>query len=605
VFRVLAVLTFGVAMGASAQLAITQPTEKLLVLPLAVTAAADSAASIATMDVARERLGQLVRYKALIIPKAKICEALLQSGFTCDGLMTEVQAGQLARALSINSYTTGELTRAGGQLVARVRVVSGASGFASSFSLSGATPQTLGEAIAQRLANVVRAAEYARNCNDQRSRNALDRALAEAKKAFAVEPDLAAANLCMATVYEVQRAPVDSVIAAARRALHGDTTNTTAWSTIASKLLVKGDTAGAIVTFRSLLSFNPSDKSLRLAIAQQMLQHKSYVDADSLLRDGLKLSPGDQQLSDLRKRTCLDGAANASDTMVVRDMSSCLLVILRTEADADSTKLADTNNLRLAIGTAQKISDAPNYLWWARAAVRHFPTNAPFLKQVGGAFQVAGQTDSAVFYYQKALALNPGDTPTSVLIAKTIVDAAVWDTAAAGPCQRRNDTLCLRQLRTPFVAKVDPARSYLATGYAAADSGLRLASAVVGLSGGSKLAQAGAYDAAYPWLDELLTQLAPRSPADTLGPRHAIRRQGSFWFGLASALSLGGPYQIMVKDKSCDMAKTINDRIQRSVQAMDLGGSIAPSVAIQMRNILMQYGNQMPKVKQAFHCRNF
>jgi len=185
------------------------------------------------------------------------------------------------------------------------------------------------------------------------------------------------------------------------------------------------------------------------------------------------------------------------------------------------------------------------------------------------------------------------------------VDAAVWDTAVVGPCQRHNDTTCLKKLRAPFVAKVDPARQYLAAGYAAPDSGLRLAAYVVGLSGGSKLAQAGVYDVAYGWLDQLLMQLAPRSPADTTGPRHAIRRQASFWFGLSSALSLGAPYGIMVKTKSCDDAKAVNDRIQRSVQAMDLGGSIAPSVAIQMRSILSQYANQMPKVKQAFKCRNF
>jgi len=594
VLRVLAVLMFGVVAGAQAQLAITQPTEKLLLLPLSVTAPADSAASIATMDIARARLVQLARYKALVIPKAKICEALQQSGFPCDGLMTDVQAGQLARALSINSYTTGELRRTGGQIVAKVRLISGASGFAASFTLSGASPEVLGEALGQRLFSIIRAAELARSCNEQRSRNALVRAVAEARKAFAIEPDLASANLCVATVYEVQRAPVDSMIAAARRALRGDSSNTTAWSTIASKLLVKGDTVGAIEAFRSMLSFNPSDKNLRLALAQQMLQHKSFAQADTLLVEGLKLAPGDQQLSDLRKRACIEGGLYA-----------CTLEILKAEVAADTAKLADTAMLKLALGNAQFASDTAAMLWWGRAAVTHFPASASFLKQLGGAFQLAGRTDSAVFYYQKALTQNPGDVQTGMLIAKTIVDAAVWDTAAAGPCQRHNDTTCLHKLRAPFVAKVDPARQYLAAGYAAPDSGLRLAAYVVGLSGGSKLAQAGVYDVAYGWLDQLLMQLAPRSPADTTGPRHAIRRQASFWFGLSSALSLGAPYGIMVKTKSCDDAKAVNDRIQRSVQAMDLGGSIAPSVAIQMRSILSQYANQMPKVKQAFKCRNF
>jgi tetratricopeptide (TPR) repeat protein len=227
------------------------------------------------------------------------------------------------------------------------------------------------------------------------------------------------------------------------------------------------------------------------------------------------------------------------------------------------------------------------------------------VKQLGGAHALAGNVDSALFYYRKAVAQNPNDVQTSLLIAKTIVDAAVWDTAAAGPCTRTNDTTCLKRLRAPFVAKIEPARQYLAAGFASPDTAIRLTTDVIALGGGSKLAQAGAYDAAYPWLDQLLTQIAPRSPADTTGPRQAIRLQASFWYGLSSALSLGPTYQIMVKDKNCDLAKSINDRLQRSVQAMDLGGRVAPSVAIQMRSILMQYSNQMPKVKQAFKCRNF
>ena len=592
-FRVFAVLTLGVAVGAQAQLAVQQPTEKLLVLPLSASPM-DFAASIATMDAARARLVQLARYKALVIPKTKICEALTQSGFPCDGLMSDVQAGQLARALGINSYTTGSIERAGGQYFARIHIVAGASGFAATFSLSGATPAVLGEAIAQRMFAIIRAAENARNCNDQRSRNSLERALGEAAKALQIEPDLASAHLCVATIREVQHAPVDSIIEASRRALRGDSSNTTAWSTIASKLLVKGDTSGAILAFRSMLSFNPTDKTLRLALAQQMLQHKAFASADTLLSEGLKYLPGDQQFRDLRKRACIEGGLYA-----------CTLGILKDEATADSTKLADTTTLKLALANAQAAADTQAMLWWAHAAVAHYPTSAAWAKQLGGAFQMAGKVDSAVFYYQKALAREPGDVATGILIAKTIVDAAVWDTAIAGPCQRRNDTTCLGRLRAPFIAKVDPARQYLAVGYASPDSGLRLATAVVGLSGGSKLAQAGAYAPAYTWLDQLLTSLTPGSAADTGGARQAIRRQGSFWFGIASTLTLGAPYGIMVKSKSCDQAKTINDRIQRALQALDLGGTIAPSVGIQMRNILMQYATQMPKVKQAFKCRNF
>jgi len=250
------------------------------------------------------------------------------------------------------------------------------------------------------------------------------------------------------------------------------------------------------------------------------------------------------------------------------------------------------------------VSDTTAYVWWARAAVRHYPTSVAFIKQLAGAYLLAGQMDSALAYYQKALAVNPNDVQTSLLISKTIVDNAVWDTTKAGPCQRAKDTVCLRRLREPFAAKVNPARQYLTVGYAAADTGLRLTADVVGLQGGSKLAQAGAYDDALVWLDQLLGNLGPAT-GDTIGARHQIRVQASFWYGISTALSLGGPYTTMVKDKNCEQARTINDRINRGIQSIDFGGRVAPTVAIQMKGILNQYATNMPKVKQAFKCKNF
>src|SRR5512142_2298253 len=259
----------------------------------------ESAASVATMDAARARLVQLARYKALVVPKTKICEALQQSGFPCDGLMTDIQAGQLARALGINSYTTGQLERSGGQVIAKVRVISGASGFASSFTLSAPTPADLGEAIAQRIFKVIRAAEFARSCVEQRSRNQLDRALAEARKAFTIEPNLAAANLCMATVFEVQHAPPDSQLAAFRRARGGDPGNSEAWSREAQVLMVKGDTLGAVNAFDSLLSYNPGDVTLRKALAQLLLQHKQYERVQRLLKVAIDMGIADEQMRGL------------------------------------------------------------------------------------------------------------------------------------------------------------------------------------------------------------------------------------------------------------------------------------------------------------------
>jgi tetratricopeptide (TPR) repeat protein len=603
VLRILAVLSAGVVGSAAAQLAAPQPTEKLLVLPLGVANAADSAASIATMDVARARIISLARYKVNVIPKAKLCEVLQQSGFGCDVLITPQQAEQLAKALGINSYTGGLLTHPGNLYIAKVHIVSGASGFASTFTINGAaTPAALGEAIAQRLNNIVKAAEFARNCNEQRSHNALDHALVEARKAFAIEPNLAEAWACIATVWELKKQP-DSVKMAYRGALMGDSANSGVWSRLANLQMATGDTDGSLGTYAQELRQNPSDKQLCLALAGQQLQRKKYVEALALVDGCLKVTPADQQLSETRRRIVQDGTTNATDPAVKKTMSEDLLGILKQEATTDTAKLADTNNLKLAIGTAQSVNDTAQYIWWSQTAVRHYPTSASFIKQLAGAYLLAGQTDSALAYYQKVLAQNPNDVQTSLLVAKTIVDGAVWDTSKVNPCQRAKDTVCLRRLREPFAAKVNPARQYLTVGYAAADSGLRLTSDVVGLQGGSKLAQAGAYDDALAWLDQLLANLGPAT-ADTSGARHQIRVQASFWFGISTALSLGGPYGVMVKEKNCEKAKTINDRINRGIQAIDYGGRVAPNVGIQMRGILNQYAANMPKVYQAFHCKN-
>jgi tetratricopeptide (TPR) repeat protein len=198
-------------------------------------------------------------------------------------------------------------------------VISGASGFASSFTVRAATPAALGEAIAQRLNSVIRAAEYARNCNEQRSRNQLVRALAEARKAFTIEPNLAAANLCMATVFEVQHAPPDSQLAAFRRARQGDPGNSEAWSREAQVLMVKGDTTGAVDAFDSLLNYNPGDNNLRKALGL-LLQHKQLIaPAPAEGRD--RHGQADQQMRDMRKRACIERLCNC--TLEILRRSHC------------------------------------------------------------------------------------------------------------------------------------------------------------------------------------------------------------------------------------------------------------------------------------------
>jgi hypothetical protein len=195
-------------------------------------------------------------------------------------------------------------------------------------------------------------------------------------------------------------------------------------------------------------------------------------------------------------------------------------------------------------------------------------------------------------------------------IAKILIDRAVYDTAAARQLRERKDTVGLRHLQQAFAARVDSARPFLRPGLHSADSTQRLAASVIMLTGGSKLAQAAAYDQAYVWLDTLLQVVAPKNASDTLGPRFQVRVNGSFWYGLASTLTFGKPYGEIAKLKPsdrerCDKARGLKERLSRTKASLQLGRRVHPPTADQMLGFVGQYEKALPQMGRAFKCANF
>jgi len=573
-----------------------QPTQKLLVLPLTPKSAADSVFSIAVTDVAREKLAGMARYKVQVIPKPKLCEALKASDYPCDVLLDETQANQLGRFLSVNGYTIGTLERSGGTITATIRVRDiGSSGMAALFTLSSSNPGTaasVGETIAQRLNNVVRAAEQARECEEQRKKSQFSKAVDAARKALAIEPNLPAAHICIATVYEAQHMPLDSLLAAYQRAAKGDSLNATAWENIAHVYQQKGDTLKAIDALTHELAGEPHNIQLRLGIAELSRQQKQYERAKAILDDGLAKNPNEQRFLEFRQRICIEG-----------ELWRCVLDGFVDVTRNDTSKLADTTVLKAALGAAQQISDTQQLLFFSRAAVRHFPKSAAFWKTLGSAYDLKAQKDSSVWAYKQSLKIEPTDVKASLLVARGIVEGSTWDTAQAN--KLKSDTAALHALRNAFADRIDSAKAYLAPALSSPDSTDRLSASVFMLTAGSKLAQAGAYDRAYPWLDQLLQLVALRTPADTVGPRQQIRLQASFWYGVSSVASLTGPYTAMVKSKSCTEAKAFDDRLVRTKDALIFGARVHPPTANQMLQNVAKFEAVMPQVKKQFKCKNF
>ena len=586
-------LTLGVTTTATAQqlAAPQQPTERLLILPF-MASSADSANSIEVSDAVRDRVTQLVKSKVLVVPKAKLCEALGQSGFPCNGLLDDQQARQLARFLQVHAYITGTFAKNGATLTADVQMIDiGSSGISGRFTATNGNPGTaaaLAETIAQRVASTVRISEPIRACGEDRKKGQFARARADAQKALVIDPNSTGAWLCIATIYEAQRMPVDSMIAANERALKGDSLNGTALQNLGQLYQQKGDTLKAMEAFIQQLRGEPRNTQKRLQIAQLLRQGKHHDRAIALLDEGLKVMPGDAQLLDMKLTVCTEGSN-----------FRCALDVWVAKFDHDSAARGDTTFLKPALGAAQQVSDTQALLKFTQAAIRLFPNNVSFIKARAGAFELAGKADSALVYYKRALAREPNDVGTSLQIGKQVIDAAVWDTTKA-------DSVTMRIRRTAFAQKVDSAKPYLRPGVSSPDSMQRLAASVIMLTGGSKLAQAGAYDAAYRWLDTLLQIIAPKNPADTLGPKQQVRINASFWYGLSSVLTLNAPYQAMTKAKGasrCPEAHAVFDRLTRTKAALLLGRRVHPPTADQMLGFVAQYERAKPSVQNAFKCR--
>jgi len=271
--------------------------------------------------------------------------------------------------------------------------------------------------------------------------------------------------------------------------------------------------------------------------------------------------------------------------------------------DHDTALRGDTTFLKPALGAAQQVSDTQALLKFTEAAVRSHSNNVSFIKARAGAFELAGRTDSALVYYKKALAVIPTMSLPACRSRKPSATRRCGIRAAAN--RMKIDTVALNRARAAFAQKVDSARPYLRPGMSSPDSTQRLAAAVIMLTAGSKLAQAGANDQAYAWLDTVLTIVAPKTPADTLGPKQQIRISASFWWGISSVLTLNPPYQQMSKAKGaarCLLARAFYDRLARTKSALLLGRRASAPFAIRCSGT-SPVRKTKPGVQAAFKCK--
>jgi tetratricopeptide (TPR) repeat protein len=281
----------------------------------------------------------------------------------------------------------------------------------------------------------------------------------------------------------------------------------------------------------------------------------------------------------------------------------CVLDGFVAQVKSDTAKLGDSSLIKAALGAAQQLSDTQQLLFFSRAAVKHFPKHEEFWKALGAAYELKGDRDSSLWADRQSLAVNPNDPQSALIVAKAIVDGTVFDTAQA--TKLKSDTAALRRLRLAFADRLDSARTYLERAAAASDTTTRVNAAAIMRTAGEKLVRAGASERALPWLERTLAVVAPRTPADTVGVRQAIRANASFWYGLAAMAGLPDAYKAMTKSKGCVEAKAFHDHLDAVRAALLTGRSVHPPTVDNTLQTLGKFTTAMQSVKKAFKCRNF
>jgi hypothetical protein len=108
-------------------------------------------------------------------------------------------------------------------------------------------------------------------------------------------------------------------------------------------------------------------------------------------------------------------------------------------------------------------------------------------------------------------------------------------------------------------------------------------------------------DRAYVWLVPAYQQLA----SDTATGHQSLRSITAFWYGLTSYYTLPPLLQALAASKKCTDAPLVNDRLQKTKQALNLGARVAPQAVRQPLTQLGAWETFMQQVKKSFKCTKF
>ncbi|GBD33533.1 Beta-barrel assembly-enhancing protease [bacterium HR33] len=563
-------------------------TPRFLILAPIPEDPGDSAFAVELGDELRSRVEGKTRRRLTVISKDRIGEALEASGFSRDAILDRSASEQLARFLQADAYTVATLVRNPAPRVS-LRLIdlrrSGLSGWIHYEGQAGTTARQVAEAIADEMERHVRAAERTQECYERRDRQDFRGAKDRARRAFEEVPNYPAAALCIAVVYEVERAPPDSQIAVLEMAVRGDSLNARAWDMLgrayqqlASSRTDPGqaheDSLRAAEAFAKQLLSDPNDTRLRTGIAALFITLRQYERARQLLDEGLERSPEDLTMLQLKARACEEG-----------ELWSCLVEALAAQYEIDTSLVGNVEFYAKIFGAAQSANDTSAMLRWSEEAVRRAPQSVALWRARSSALNAAGMTDSAFVAYQKIAELDPSDIRPLLGMAQILTERVKIDSTVA------LDTVTLGQVDSLLQRVV----AMTSNGSQPTDTTVWMNVAVMYFRPATQMIQARVRpDFAIRWLEK----------AKTYDLRKQLTTQADFFLGLGYMFNLSSAFDFnrLSESRSCQRLRELDDYLRRLRSAMTAGASVQPSTAQQVLSNIEGIEKFVVEAGRAWNC---
>ncbi len=556
--------------------------ERVLVLPPVPVGGADSTLAVAFASELRDRMESKYRYKLRIIPTETICEALEASGFDCNAILPPENGNALARFLQASGYIVGWFG-ASDSLRVTLRLVDNArSGLSGWIRFAGASDrgvERFARHVSDGLDDHIKAAEFARQCNERRERSDFRGAHDRADKAFALVSDHPSAAMCLALLFEAQQQPRDSMIGALERAVEGDSLNDDAWAMLGRRLLDAGDTARGVDAFEHQLRADPNNIQLRHGIAGAFIQAGRYQEAADLLQYALDRNPLDLPTLQIKARACVEGA-----------IWQCALDALSEEYPIDSSLAGDTVFFQRVIGAAQALENHEAMLQWTGEAVERFSNVVSLWRARAASLKAVDDRDGALDAYDRIIGIDSTQIGSALAAAQLLLDSTLLiDTITP------LDTA--RLLRADVLLQLVSARS--------TDTATSMNVAALYYNPGSRIAQARLLPHLLLGAHLLEQAIAHdlRARPDSAGVfRGSIATPANFFLGLAYFFNVTELDTQVRESESCEMATLEAERLAKARAAMEAGRSVSEQTATQILEFVGRYEGAVETYGPAWEC---